>query len=77
MPNLYTFYLFSSSHFLSNFVQGKLAKAHVGGFIVGFIDLDDPENNCRCERPFSAFHSILDGWNHVPLKEKCDLFNRN
>jgi hypothetical protein len=39
-----------------------------------YIDFDDPNNCCKCVKPFSAFNAILDGFNGVSTKP-CDLLD--
>jgi len=43
--------------------------------MVIFIDYDDPGNFCNCEKPYPAFHAILDGFNGISTKT-CDLLKR-
>jgi hypothetical protein len=44
--------------------------------MVRYIDIDDPRNCCNCEKPYPAFHAILDGFKGVSTKP-CDLLNRS
>ncbi|XP_060834939.1 uncharacterized protein LOC132917951 [Rhopalosiphum padi] len=55
--------------------KGKFSANNGAGFMVRYIDFDDPDNCCQCETPYPAFNAILDGFNNVETKT-CDLFNR-
>eukprot|EP00102_Acyrthosiphon_pisum_P022262 XP_016659472.1 PREDICTED: uncharacterized protein LOC107883628 isoform X2 [Acyrthosiphon pisum] len=52
--------------------NGKFAKDNAVGFLTSYIDLNDPSNLCKCEKPFASFYAILDGFNDVTTKP-CDL----
>ncbi|XP_060847578.1 uncharacterized protein LOC132927133 [Rhopalosiphum padi] len=56
--------------------KGQYSKENGEGFMVRYIDIDDPENCCNCEKPYPAFHAILDGFKGVSTKP-CDLLNRS
>ncbi|XP_060847550.1 uncharacterized protein LOC132927102 [Rhopalosiphum padi] len=54
--------------------KGQFAHTNGAGFIARYIDFDDPNNCCNCEKPFPTFNAILDGFNGVSTKP-CDLFD--
>ncbi|XP_060845453.1 LOW QUALITY PROTEIN: uncharacterized protein LOC132925040 [Rhopalosiphum padi] len=56
--------------------KGNFARDYGAGFISSYIDFNDPDNCCKCEKPYSGFNAILDGFNSVTTKP-CDLLNRN
>ncbi|XP_026819410.1 uncharacterized protein LOC113558094 [Rhopalosiphum maidis] len=56
--------------------KGKFANENGAGFMVTFIDINDPNNHCGCEKPYSWFYAILDGWNGA-ITKVCDLLKRD
>ncbi|XP_060847780.1 uncharacterized protein LOC132927285 [Rhopalosiphum padi] len=58
--------------------KGQFAKDNGAGFMVTFIELNDPENNCKC-KPYPWFNAILDGFNgkSVNTTKECALLNRS
>ncbi|XP_050057975.1 uncharacterized protein LOC126550440 isoform X2 [Aphis gossypii] len=57
--------------------KGKFSKEYGAGFIARYIDFEDKNNTCKCEKPFFAFYALLDGFNGITSKP-CELFdNRN
>ncbi|XP_060847558.1 uncharacterized protein LOC132927111 [Rhopalosiphum padi] len=61
----------------SSYNEKGLYSANNGaGFMVRYIDYDDPDNCCQCAAPYPAFNAILDGFNKVKT-QNCDLLNRN
>ncbi|CAI6353041.1 unnamed protein product [Macrosiphum euphorbiae] len=67
--------LFCSDTLESFNEKGKFAKDNGVGFFTSNLDLNDPTNLCKCEKPFASFYAILDGFNGVTSKP-CDLFTR-
>ncbi|XP_060854633.1 uncharacterized protein LOC132932334 [Rhopalosiphum padi] len=56
--------------------KGQYSKENGEGFMVRYIDFDDPDNCCNCEKPYSAFYAMLDGFKGVSTKP-CELLNRH
>ncbi|KAE9534576.1 hypothetical protein AGLY_008666 [Aphis glycines] len=57
--------------------KGEFSKEYGAGFMTRYINLEDNNNTCQCERPFFAFYALLDGFNGTTSKP-CELFdNRN
>uniref|UniRef100_A0A2S2P5V6 Uncharacterized protein n=1 Tax=Schizaphis graminum TaxID=13262 RepID=A0A2S2P5V6_SCHGA len=59
--------------------KGKFAKDNGAGFIVSFIELNDPQNDCKCG-PYPSFNAILNGFNgnsDNTTKKECTLSNRS
>ncbi|KAE9534428.1 hypothetical protein AGLY_008518 [Aphis glycines] len=57
--------------------KGKFSKEYGAGFIARYIDFEDKNNTCKCEKSFFAFYALLDGFNGITSKP-CELFdNRN
>lgn len=55
--------------------KGQWAQQHGSGFIGAYIDLDDPQNYCKCG-PFPGFNAILAGFNGSAAVPACSLFDR-
>lgn len=43
------------------------------GFVTSGIALNDPKNQCKCEKPFASFYALLDGFNDAPSSKPCAL----
>ncbi|KAE9521591.1 hypothetical protein AGLY_018010, partial [Aphis glycines] len=57
--------------------KGKFTKEHGAGFMTRYINFEDNNNTCQCEKSFFAFYALLDGFNGITSKP-CELFdNRN
>ncbi|XP_060860287.1 uncharacterized protein LOC132937481 [Metopolophium dirhodum] len=67
--------LFCSDTLESFNEKGKFAKENGVGFFTSNIDMNDPTNLCKCEKPFASFYALLDGFNGVTSKP-CDLLIR-
>ncbi|XP_060859529.1 uncharacterized protein LOC132936780 isoform X2 [Metopolophium dirhodum] len=52
--------------------KGKFAKENGVGFFTSNMDVNDPRNLCKCEKPFATFNALLDGFNGVTSKP-CKL----
>ncbi|XP_026806674.1 uncharacterized protein LOC113549527 [Rhopalosiphum maidis] len=55
--------------------KGQFACTNGVGFMVHYIDFNDPHNCCRCEKPYPSFNAILDGWKGVDTKP-CNSLTR-
>ncbi|XP_060856473.1 uncharacterized protein LOC132934214 [Metopolophium dirhodum] len=67
--------LFCSDTLESINEKGTFAKDNGVGFFTSNIDLNDPTNLCKCEKPFATFYALLDGFNGITSKP-CNLFIR-
>ncbi|XP_029346528.1 uncharacterized protein LOC100158692 isoform X2 [Acyrthosiphon pisum] len=67
--------LFCSDTLESFNEKGKFAKDNGVGFFTSNLDINDPTNLCKCEKPFASFYALLDGFNGVTSKP-CNLFIR-
>ncbi|XP_060860286.1 uncharacterized protein LOC132937480 [Metopolophium dirhodum] len=67
--------LFCSDTLESFNEKGKFAKDNGVGFFTSNIDMNDPTNLCKCEKPFASFYALLDGFNGITSKP-CDLLIR-
>ncbi|XP_060847583.1 uncharacterized protein LOC132927138 [Rhopalosiphum padi] len=58
--------------------KGQFAKENGAGFIVNIIDLNDPDNVCKCG-PYPSFNAILDGYNGISANtsKECALLKRS
>ncbi|XP_060847773.1 uncharacterized protein LOC132927283 isoform X1 [Rhopalosiphum padi] len=58
--------------------KGQFSKENGAGFIVNYIELNDPENVCKCG-PYPSFNAILDGYNGISANtsKECALLKRS
>ncbi|KAL4134709.1 hypothetical protein QTP88_006432 [Uroleucon formosanum] len=54
--------LYCSESMESFYEKGQFAFENGAGFITDEIELNDPENQCNCEKPFGSFYALLNGF---------------
>ncbi|KAL4154323.1 hypothetical protein QTP88_000202 [Uroleucon formosanum] len=53
--------------------NGQFAFENGAGFITEEIGLNDPENKCKCEKPFGSFYALLNGF-ECGIPKPCALY---
>ncbi|XP_060847778.1 uncharacterized protein LOC132927284 isoform X2 [Rhopalosiphum padi] len=58
--------------------KGQFAKENGAGFIVNYIEINDPDNVCKCG-PYPSFNAILNGYNgnSANTTKECALLKRS
>ncbi|KAL4134923.1 hypothetical protein QTP88_006605 [Uroleucon formosanum] len=64
---------YCSDSMKSFYEKGQFASEHGAGFITDNINLNDPKNKCKCEKPFGSFYALLNGF-EGGIAKPCELF---
>ncbi|KAL4154307.1 hypothetical protein QTP88_000188 [Uroleucon formosanum] len=65
--------LYCSESMESFYKKGQFAFENGAGFITEEIGLNDPENKCKCEKPFGSFYALLNGF-ECGIPKPCALY---
>ncbi|KAL4134690.1 hypothetical protein QTP88_006416 [Uroleucon formosanum] len=60
--------LYCSESMESFYKKGQFAFENGAGFMTDEIGMNDPENICKCEKPFGSFYALLNGFEGGILK---------
>ncbi|KAL4154327.1 hypothetical protein QTP88_000206 [Uroleucon formosanum] len=65
--------IFCSDTMESFYEKGQFAFKNGAGFMTDDLVFNDPENKCKCEKPFGSFYALLNGF-ECGIVKPCELF---